>query len=318
MKRQSVRGLGVSLRNLADQALRLSREEEKRIGLIREAAHEAAALACTSPAGGFSALYRHASSVTADWERFSLHEDVLEAHRRPLTLQARRREYMDKIAFSAAFLEEAEARLGRAAELSDFQGIRKIAVRDSRVSYIENPHAKEAYHAFSPYFGRATVKMRHTFREVADDVKNGYADYGILPLLSDEEPVRPTDRLLWGAGLRVVAAFRETDTPDETVYALLAKETLLLDDPRFFYLGLPADPDDGAMGGLTDGILSLGGHLLRGGRVPRSYEEGEALSLTVTGDGRFLLLLLSFLTLFAPDYTALGLYFEVKKQTERE
>ncbi len=218
----------------------------------------------------------------------------------------------DKAVFSSFFVERAEG-YGLSVAESDFlfEGN-----GNSLIVYSKNPLADEAYDVFSQGFKDARVKYADTLKNAVRAVSSDDAEYCILPL---EE--RGGVRLATVAGyifkedlkIASVTPVFGFDGLSDMKYALLSKHFIIpnvnIDDDRYFEIRLDASAAV-ALSELFTVADILGVDIYRMNTIVFDTEDGEKLyySVVFKTEGRNFSAILVYLTLFAGNYTAVGIY----------
>ena len=215
----------------------------------------------------------------------------------------------DRALFAGVFAKKCEACFGRAMSLSDFPDGTAAPPERSRTVYVRNPLSDSAYRLLSERVTAPTVAYRQGFRELCDDVENGYADYAVLPLFSGGARIGTVFSLLEDYGLHVAAVASLDGGEEEVTFALVSREALALLEPNRFLFSLTL-PED-ALPGLTLAMRRIGVLPKRFEAVPLSDEAGQlTLRAAVGGDVRSLTVFLIYLSLFWPGCVGYGFYTE--------
>lgn len=280
------------LGNLAENAAAVGREVEKRTGHLSELAYAMAAQLekegeVSSPFTFFPAASARLSDVPA-----SLLSDA------------------DRARLALLLLGEAEGRLGRRFTLFDFADGAVLPPERSRTVYIENPHAEEAYRRFAAHLPSPAPLPREGFRELFDDVENGYAEYAVLPLFSDGVRIASVSRRIEEYGHAIVAVTTVPTGEGEAVFALLSRRSVRLFPPTLYFFS--SSLEGVGVAGLLTALPILGLTLETVDPLPPSPGRSRPLfGVTVRGEERAFVLLLAYLSLFLPGYLGGGFYFEL-------
>ncbi len=137
----------------------------------------------------------------------------------------------DRVSYIRAWL------LGREAEghaLTAEELLPSRAPAQSRLTYVKNSYADEAYEIFSAHLPEPTVNYVDSFRAACAAVNNGESDYCILPYRTASERLPSFFELAERHALRSVLLCRvfHTDGTDVTHFALYGRAPL------------PAEPDE--------------------------------------------------------------------------
>lgn len=282
--------IAVTLDNLADSDGRSERERRRRTGHLSELAH---ALICAAHEAEEAESPRALLSAVPELLREGSGEVLTPTDRAELTL---------------CLLREAERLLGYPVTASALAGGPCPPAERARTVYVRNPLTEEAYARLASCLAAPTVGYRQNFRELFDDVENGYADYAVLPLLSGGRTVGSVTDLLEERGLFITATATVPTGEDEVVFALLAREPFALSPPRCF--SLRAELADGeALAGLLAAASRFSLSLLRLDSAPAPY--GDRMACHILLGGEDFTAMLAYLSLFVPSFTGYGFYSEL-------
>ena len=306
--------LAPTLDNLAEGAMRIAHEREKRMGYLSELSE--ALLSSAIEAGGDRSPRSLLSAIAALLPACinpPPHDPVMPAHHAALWRSAlHSADTLDRVGLALSLRHTLEGHLGRALTLSDVgDGILPPPERE-RVVYVRNPLADAAYARLSTLLSSPTVGYRQSFRELFDDVENRYADYAVLPIFSDGVTVQSVFSLFYSYGLRI-CGISAVDTEDgEILFALVTRGAVLHRPPEYFMFHIL--PDNGEVPlPLFDAILPLGASLYRLDPVPLTYDStrfGYRVIARADDADAFISLSL-YLSLYAPGYTGYGFYSRV-------
>ncbi len=300
-------------RNLAENGARALGEEEMRLGHLFDAA-ELMMARLTPSEGSFdlSPLFAEVSLlVEAPLGGQSAARSPLPENRAFLSFFAGKLSAFDRIGFTECFASTLEGRLGRPLTLYDFpEGVEKKP-KNKRVLYVKNAYADLSFDGFAPLLPMARPLLRQNFRAVCDDLENELGDYAILPLLSGGKELPGVFSLLFEYGFAIASLIRpETEEEEPPVFALLARAPLLLSDAEFFgFCFFPKRGEDTTA--LLSAIDCFSLSVQKIETLPTATLPGYRV--TVRGDEKRFVLLLTYLTLFVKDFSSFGFYGEVKK-----
>ncbi|MBO7761373.1 MAG: hypothetical protein J6T24_01095 [Clostridia bacterium] len=278
--------LAAPLADLSENAVRLSRDREKRYGYLSEAA---------------TALVMHLASLGEGESPAALYAAA--AADLPALPPG------DAVDFSALFLRAVEGQVGRPLTLLDLPDGARVPPGRHRIVYVESPISADACARFAALFTDAVCHTRMTLRELCDDVENGYAEYAILPLFADGAAIPSVTALLEERGLAIAATVRCPVREGEIVYGLLSASPVLLFPPTHFFLRYRAEGETGAspvLAALAEFPLAV--EYLD--TLPSSYD-GAVFRILVRGEEGTFLQLLSYLLLYVPTFMGYGFYTEL-------
>ena len=303
----------VTADNITQITKKLSYFEEMRICELSELALSAANFAesMTEDGYGITEILSVISDMTTLNEA-TLHEQPLYENRERLSAFLHNVNAQDK-AFFAELLVKRLKEKGIYITERDFLFSLK---GEQTFTYVKNPLADEAYDVFSQDFSSPTLRYSKTLQEAARAVSEGDVEYCLLPL---EER--------GGARLSAVAEliFREdlkinSVTPvfgmegnADLKYALVSKHFLIpeidMDDDRYLEIRIPRDCEL-PISDLFVAADALGLSLYRVNTISYITESGESqhYSVVLRDEKKDFVFLLTYLTLFAHEYTPIGIY----------
>lgn len=181
--------------------------------------------------------------------------------------------------------------------------------------YVKNAYADEAYDVFAQDFNDPRVKYAANFKEAVRLVDNGEVTYCLLPLEERGARLATIAELLYRYELKInsVIPVFGIDGAADIKYALVSRGYTVPvrdpDDDRYLEIRLA----DGGAVSLSKLLTVAEAYAIRVYRVNTlafSTEEGkkEYYSLVFSGEDVDFTTLLVFLTLFAADYTVVGIY----------
>ncbi len=289
------------LANLGENTAACLTEREKRLGHLSELAFLIAEQVAAS--GGTAspfAFFPAAAALLAE-----LRENVpasLLATPLPSDLAG-----ADGAHLARFLLEEAERRLSRPLTLLDFaDGVVPPPAR-SRTVYVDNPHAAEAYRRFSAVLPSPTLAHRENFRELFDDVENGYAEYAVLPLFSEGVRIASVFRMIEEYGHSIAAVTSLPVGEGEAVFGLLSRRSVCLGPVTHSFLS--SSLEGIGLSGLLSALPVLG---LREGRIeplpPPPGRSHTLFGVEVMGDERAFVTYLAYRSLLLPGCLGGGFY----------
>ncbi len=204
--------------------------------------------------------------------------------------------------------------------LKSNRSIKESDFLPSRISvetfvYVKNLYADEAYDVFSQDFNDPRVKYAWDFREAVRMVADGEVTYCILPLEEKGARLSSIAELLYRAELKInsVIPVYGMDAEADIKYALVSRHFTApmrdKDDDRYLEIRIPSN----SRLSISDILVvseSYGAKVYRVNTL--TFDTGEAkreyYSVVFSGEDVDFTTLLVFLTLFVPEYTAVGIY----------
>ena len=300
-----------TLDNLTEGALRIAHEQEKRAGYLSELA-EALLLSALEVGGGDSprSLLSAVAALLPSCTTPPPQDAQMPAHHAPIWQSALASlDALDRARLSLAVRRVIERHIGRPLGLADVgDGVLPPPERE-RVVYVRNPLADAAYAKLSSLLSAPTVGHRQSFRELFDDVENHYADYAILPLLSDGVAVQSVSSLFYDYGLKICGVSAVPTEDGEILFALASRGAVIHRPPAYCMFHIL--PDEGAAPiALFDAIAALGAELVRLDPVPLTYDPSRVgyRVIAAAGEADAFVSLSVYLSLYAPGYTGYGFY----------
>jgi len=301
------------LANVSELAEKQSVLEERRICEIAELAYSTAEFAAELISSD-SMSYIEVISLISEMCGFPQnkpHRDVLMQNFDILRAFLESLSRADKCIF-ARLLTEKLVDLGFKITEKEFLLTKKLP---ENFVYVKNSFSDEAYDVFLQDFTDPRVRYADTFRDAIRLVLDGTVTYALLPL--EERGVRiPTvSQLIFASDLKIasVTPVFGFDGTADMKYALVSRTcsypSLAEGDDRYLELRLAAD-DKSA---LPELVLALGGFDTEIHRINSVFfdtEEGreEYYSLILKKEGGDFSMILTYLTLFVPTHTVVGLY----------
>ena len=298
------------LADLAESAVRLGHEHERRLGHLADLAEAmlsaAVATGADSPQALTAALAAlpHLSDPKAG-------EDTPAFHRATVAGALLATAIEDRVALTVALYRALTAHLGRPPALEDMEGGVQPPPARCRIVYVRSQLSDAALARFCGVLPTPTVGERRSLREVMDDVDSGYADYGILPLYSDGLPIQSVCTDLDTYGLKLTLITYLPNGEGSVCYGLFSRATVTPCPPRGMLL-LHVPTGDGAPTGAAAALTLLGARVTRADSVPLSHDTRRCgYRVSAVADGELLPLLLLYETIFAPGDTVCGFFAEV-------
>lgn len=298
--------------NLARLAERQSALQEMRVCTLGELAQAAAAAADELFAGGMG-VYEVLTYLSAGLtppppspHRNALPENLPRLARYLASLCA-----WDRALFADLFAGECHRR-GRPLTEPDFL---PGGERPPVIAYVRNAFSDEAYDVFSQDFADPRVRYAQTFAAAVKLLADGEAGYCLLPLEERGGARLPTvSELLFRNDLKIdgVTPVFGFDGTADIKYALVSRfftvPPVRAEDDRYLEIRLRAEGTD--LPALLTAAESFGMSVYRIGTVllDTEGERGNWYSLVLRDEGQDFTRLLIYLTLFCPDYTAVGIY----------
>lgn len=186
---------------------------------------------------------------------------------------------------------------------------------DQTVVYVKNRLADEAYDVFSQDFSDPHVRYEPTLRDAARAVSQGRAEYCLLPLEERGGARLPSvAALLFSEDLKIcsVTPVFGFDGSADMKYALASRHFTVPEvspeDDRYLEIRISADSSN--LSELLSVAEHLGTTVYRINTVTFDTEDGDAQYYTAVfrRGGADFCELLTYLTLFCPSYTAVGIY----------
>lgn len=184
------------------------------------------------------------------------------------------------------------------------------------VTYVRNAYSDEAYDVLTENFDDPRVRYSRDLRECAAAVSDGDADFCILPL-EERGGVRlqAVEQLLYKYDLKInsVTPVFGPDGNADIKYALISKgytvHPFTEGDDRYLEIRLP-DSMASRVGGLLTSATHFGMTLYRVNTVLYEADGGISphFSVVLRDEVHTFTSLLTYLTLFLPDFIAVGMY----------
>ena len=186
---------------------------------------------------------------------------------------------------------------------------------DETFVYVKNRLADEAYDVFSQDFADPHLRYETSLRDAARAVSQGRAEYCLLPLEEHGGARLPSvAALLFAEDLKIcsVTPVFGFDGSADMKYALASRHfnvpDVSSDDDRYLEIRISASSSD--LAELFSAASHLDTTVYRVNTVTFDTEDGEVQYYTAVfrRGGADFCTLLTYLTLFCPSYTAVGIY----------
>ena len=217
----------------------------------------------------------------------------------------------DKFIFTSLFLSEV---VGGGVSVNEASFLPTEKLKELFV-YVKNSFADEAYDVFSEEFFDPRVRYAENFRDAVALLSDGTASYTLLPIEERGARIPSISQLIFSHDLKIVSVtpvFGFDGTADMK-YALVSKvgavPTLIEGDDRYLEIRLPNN-GEASLSELLSALEPLSVELYRVNSVFFDGDGGrsEYYSLIFKKDEGDFSLLLTYLTLFMPSHTVVGLY----------
>lgn len=298
-----------NMNTLSDMQNRLM---EQRICELAELAEDAANAACELIEEGcgvyeiLGILSDGVSLPVLDAHKHAMAENVARLRSYASSIQAKDRSVLAELL--VARLAECGVTLTESDFLPEDSG-------DETFVYVKNRLADEAYDVFSQDFADPHLRYEATLRDAARAVSQGRAEYCLLPLEEHGGARLPSvAALLFAEDLKIcsVTPVFGFDGSADMKYALVSRHfnvpEVSSDDDRYLEIRISADSSD--LAELFSAASHLDTTVYRVNTVTFDTEDGEAQYYTAVfrRGGADFCTLLTYLTLFCPSYTAVGIY----------
>ncbi len=303
----------VTKANLALIAEKQSKAEEQRISELSELADSILVDALEMSNDGYG-IYETLSilgEALFEYLKFDF-PMVLSENRQSIETYSSLISAFDKAVFSKFFAERA-CNFGILVDESEFLPENK---GNEIFIYHKNSLSDEAFDVFSENFENAKVKYSASVKESVYSVSMGKTEYCILPL-EERGGVRLASiaEYIFKEDLKIasVTPVFGLDGSSDMKYALISKHFMIPeikpDDDRYFEIRLVAN-NSAQLSEIfaVAQILGIGVYRMNTMNFDTDYGERLYYSLVFKSEGQDFSALLVYLTLFAGEYTAVGLY----------
>ena len=291
-----------------DQAL----ISERRICEIAELADEAVRFSLELAEVGVDSF--DTLSVIADGYpsvEFGLPENALKDNSKRLEYILSSFSVMDKAHFADIYTELL-AKAGK--KLNEGVFLPEVLTEETFV-YVKNMYADEAYDVFSQEFSDPRVRYAGSLREAVKMVSDKEVSYCILPLEEGGARLSSVTELLYRSELKInsVIPVFGMDADADVKYALVSRNFNIpkrdKGDDRYLEIRIPTDSGVG-LSDILFACCSYGVNVYRVNTLTFKTlgEQKGYYSVVFCGEDVDFTALLVFLTLFVPEYTAVGIY----------
>ena len=260
-------------------------------------------------AGIYDILVMTAEEYKSD--ESTIHTEALAENLDRLKFQLERLSLMDKVHFAELYTSLLR-KSGISISESDF--LQESPSKETFV-YVKNPYADEAYDVFAEEFDDPRVRYAGSFKEAVGLVDSGEVTYCLLPLEERGARLVTIAELLYRYELKInsVIPVFGIDGSADIKYALVSRGYTVPardpDDDRYLEIRL-SDGEAPTLSELLTVAEAYAGRVYRVNTLAFPNEEGkkEYYSMVFSGEDVDFTTLLVFLTMFAADYTAVGIY----------
>lgn len=190
---------------------------------------------------------------------------------------------------------------------------------DETFVYVKNTFADEAYDVFSQEFNDPRVRYAHSFREALRMVSAGEVTYCLLPFEEQGMRLASVSELMLAGDFKISAVtpvFGADGTAD-IKYALVSKKLryfdLNKDDDRYFEIRISADTSS-VLSDVFSAAIAYGAQVYKINTLTLTNdgEKKKYFSMVFSGEGVDFTSLIVYLTMFVPDYVAVGMYKNIE------
>ena len=286
--------------------------EESRICELAELAYDAAKFTCEllgQDMGIYEIFLLISGALELDAKK--LHKDALIENIPRLNAYLSALTRQDKAIFSELYVE----RLRDMGYTLTEQTLLPSSDLPETFVYVKNMYSDEAYEVFSEGFVSPRVKYADSFKMALSKVIDSEASYCILPLEERGARISTVSELLYNADFKIVSLTPVFgfDGSADMKYALVSKyfasTDFKPDDDRYLEIRLP-ESDEITLSDVLSVAKEQGISCYRVNTYLTSAEDGAQpyYSVIFRADGHSFTSLLVYLTLFASDFTPIGIY----------
>ena len=185
--------------------------------------------------------------------------------------------------------------------------------------YVKNPYADEAYDVFSQDFADPRVSYVKSFKEALSSVSLGRASYALLPIEGGYSRLPTVSEMIFDGDFKIasITPVLGFDGLADMKYAMISTGFLLSrvmsDDDRYLEIRVPTESDTH----VSDALLAARAYGIDVYRINTSvYETDEGrksyFDVIFKCTGKDYSYLLSYLTLFTTEFTAVGMYKNIE------
>lgn len=239
------------------------------------------------------------------------HREALKENSERLAFNSRLQSIFDKLRFSELLVSLSK---NKGIKFSEKDFLPEVS-SDPTFVYVKNVFSDEAYDVFSQGFDDPRVRYAENFKEALNLVGMGAVTYAILPLEEKGARIASVSEMLYRYDLKInsVIPVFGFDGQADIKYALVSKSytvpEIVNEDDRYLEIRIPQNstPD---ITEILSAAAGLGIKVYRVNTQSINSDAGVSLyySIVFCGEGVDYTALLVFLTLFAREYSAAGLY----------
>lgn len=215
-----------------------------------------------------------------------------------------------------SFVRERFLQTGIGISENDFLATAKS---DHTFVYVKNAFSDEAYDVFSQEFSNPRVSYLNSFKDTLVAVSDGRVSYCLLPIEERGARISTVDEMIFKFDLKVVSITPVWgfDGLADMKYALVsrhfAESAIAADDDRYFEFRLPKDFSE-RLGDILSAAESFRFEIYSLNTVRFDTDDGERdyFSIVLRSSGTDFVEMLIYLTLFADEFNAVGLYKNIE------
>ena len=216
----------------------------------------------------------------------------------------------------ASFVRERLLQAGIGISENDFLSTAKS---EHTFVYVKNAFSDEAYDVFSQEFSNPRVSYLNSFKDALAAVSDGRVSYCLLPIEERGARISTVDEMIFKSDLKVVSITPVWgfDGLADMKYALVSRHfvesAIAADDDRYFEFRLPKDFSE-RLGDILSAAESFRFEIYRLNTVRFDTDDGERdyFSIVLRSSGTDFVEMLIYLTLFADEFNAVGLYKNIE------
>ncbi len=303
----------INTSNLSSLEKKRSIIEEARICELAELAYGAAMFTKELVSDG-ELTYIDALALISEslpTHRAEPHEGALPENKMRLSSYSGALSYVDKAVFAELFLLRL-SELGISVAEGDYLQEEKS---ESTFVYVKNSFADEAYDVFAEEFDDPRVKYAESFKEAVGVIKDGSAAFCLLPFEERGARLPGVAELIFSEDLKIASVtpvfgfYGDADMKYALVSRFFLIPPVMPDDDRYLEIRIPSDAENS----ISELLLAAESYGAEIWRVNTSFYSTDGArkqyySVIFKEEGRGFSSLLTYLTLFVPSYTAVGIY----------
>ena len=297
---------------LSSQAFVLSSEFEKRLTHLSElSSYISNAVSITDqpddPNEYLDIIFDELNSYGS---AFNFHSELLPENKKTISGALNSLYDLDRAVLAKSIARRWEEKHGESMNIIQLSNGSEFS--SGRISYVKSRYSDKAFDALESLVDESKVLYAKNFQAVCEDIIQGFAQYGILPLSDMQGTIETVNRLLSAYELKICAVCDIITQEDSTARFALISDKICVNleaENRYFSFSFNSSEPYKMQSVLF--ASELYGLSLYDMKVTPSYSGSANYKLTFRENSGDLTSLLVYLKLFLSQFLINGIYFEI-------